>query len=453
MNNAGVIFVLSLFLRFSLANIRLDLERSSDTEDLKRRAAQPLQLRNLQAYYRTQLLIGTPPQSVSVQVDTGSSDLWVMSQQNPYCTGQIKCHENFMFDVQQSDTFRVNGTNFVILYGDGTFAQGIYGRERVTVGNITVSQANMALATLANSTESVFGIGMSSTEAMATHWDRRHHRVFPTYENIPAQMKLQGSIKRMSYSLWLNKADASGGSLLFGAIDHEKYEGELQKVPLVSRYRDVTEPLDFSIMLHGVGAYQDNLTDTNWVVDVAIPVLLDCGTTFTMLPRSILSPVVQQIDAYYDLFLSAYVTRNCNPSGGAAFNMSGIELHVPWSELLIDTGEDICILSVLPPASEGQYILGDSFLRSVYAVYDLEGMEIALADAHYDSKKEKLEEITGSLPVRKAPAYSATHKKATIQTLAGNEEVVQTKRSLNSAGKTTSKNAPLALAMLLLMMV
>lgn len=446
--------VLVSIITTTLASIRLDIERSPGPDTQQKRSVEALNLKNTHAYYRAKLHLGSPPQPVNVQIDTGSSDLWVMSQQNPYCKQQIKCEESFMFNVQESNTFRVNGSNFIILYGDSTFAQGDYGQDKVSIGNVTVDKANFALATLANSTESVFGIGMASTEAMATHWDRKAKRVYPTYDNIPVQMKQQGIIKRISYSLWLNRANSSQGSLLFGAIDHKKYKGELQKVPIVSRYRKVSKPLDFSIMLHGVGTYKgDNMTHTKWIEEMSIPVLLDCGTTFTMLPHSVLSPMLHEIGAYYDEYLSGYISQNCNPTGGASFNLSGIEIHVPWSELLIQTGEGICILSVLPPVSEGQYILGDSFLRSVYAVYDLEGLEIALANARYDSDEEDIREITGAIPVPKASAYSATHNKASIETLTGNAVMAQTKRSLNTSGNNAGKNAPLALAMLLLMMV
>lgn len=44
----------------------------------------------LEGLYSANISIGTPAQSVTVQIDTGSSDLWVPSASATYCTASKK---------------------------------------------------------------------------------------------------------------------------------------------------------------------------------------------------------------------------------------------------------------------------------------------------------------------------------------------------------------------------
>ncbi|SSD61432.1 uncharacterized protein SCODWIG_03193 [Saccharomycodes ludwigii] len=43
------------------------------------------EIKNQQSFYSVELSIGTPSQNVTVLLDTGSSDLWVVGSNNPYC--------------------------------------------------------------------------------------------------------------------------------------------------------------------------------------------------------------------------------------------------------------------------------------------------------------------------------------------------------------------------------
>ena len=48
----------------------------------------------------------------------------------------------------------------------------------------------------------------------------------------PAQLLADGVIQSNAFSLWLNDLDASTGSILFGGIDTEKFEGTLATLPI-----------------------------------------------------------------------------------------------------------------------------------------------------------------------------------------------------------------------------
>ncbi len=86
--------------------------------------------------YTIQLSLGTPAQSVVVQLDTGSSDLWV----NPNCSNnngadQISYCNGFpRFDSAQSSTLVNSGSSFNLAYGLGT-ATVQYVQDTVQAGS------------------------------------------------------------------------------------------------------------------------------------------------------------------------------------------------------------------------------------------------------------------------------------------------------------------------------
>ena len=86
--------------------------------------------------YTIQLSLGTPGQAVVVQLDTGSSDLWV----NPNCSNnngadQISyCNSFPRFDSSQSSTLVNADTSFNLAYGLGT-ATVQYVQDTVQAGS------------------------------------------------------------------------------------------------------------------------------------------------------------------------------------------------------------------------------------------------------------------------------------------------------------------------------
>jgi len=75
--------------------------------------------------------IGTPPQPIDVQLDTGSSELWV----NPNCTGSYNptvCNKLPRYDPTTSSTAADQNGTFEISYGTGNVA-GEYWKDTVNL--------------------------------------------------------------------------------------------------------------------------------------------------------------------------------------------------------------------------------------------------------------------------------------------------------------------------------
>ena len=79
--------------------------------------------------------IGTPPQPIALQLDTGSSDIWVQVPYSQLCQSRGNpCAASGTYDNSSSSTYLYVNSLFNISYGDGTQALGDYGTETFAIG-------------------------------------------------------------------------------------------------------------------------------------------------------------------------------------------------------------------------------------------------------------------------------------------------------------------------------
>lgn len=393
-----------------------------------------VEITNQQSFYSVQLDIGSPFQQVEVLVDTGSSDLWVTGANNVYCLGnrnsdilpddRIDCNRYGTFNKSLSDTWTQNKTTtpFFISYGDTTFASGVWGQDQLHLEDINVTGLSFAVANRTNSTVGVLGIGLPSLEV--TNTGRNGYQ----YDNFPMILKRAGAVSSSSYSLFLNNLDEEHGSILFGAVDSSKYTGSLYTIPLINTLQSYgyNKPIQFEVTLQGIGLSENGKNSNVTLTTTKIPVLLDSGTTLTYLPQSILDNLAKNINATFSPSFGYYIVP-CNSEGDSSsnfddkaqlvFDFGGFHIDTPLKDYLINVNKNTCILGLLPQDSNSG-VLGDTFLSHAYVVYDLERLEISMAQTKfisdlnaYDTKGTEINTIDGSNGVpgaTKASGYSNT---------------------------------------------
>jgi hypothetical protein len=332
-----------------------------------------------------------------MHIDTGSSDLWCNSASSSLCQQNSNpCASSGTYDSSSSSTYKLVNNNFNISYVDGSGASGDYVTDTLRIGGQTLSNFQFGVGTTSTSSEGVLGIGYTSNEIQV---NRNQQQAYP---NLPAAMLDTGLIQANAYSLWLNDLDAGTGQILFGGVNTAKYTGSLQTVPIIQEYGSYYE---FIIALTGVGIGSSSTSSSS---SLPAPVLLDSGSSLIYLPDDLATEIYDQVNAVYDSNAgAAYVDCSlANTGSSISFSFSGATISVAYSELVLSGGTNsdgqqltfsngvpACIFGIAP-ADSSTPVLGDTFLRSAYVVYDLDSNEISLAQTDFNSTSDNIQEIT-----------------------------------------------------------
>ncbi|KAK1829473.1 mitochondrial elongation factor g 1-like protein [Podospora conica] len=361
--------------------------------------------------------LGTPPQSLDLQLDTGSSDIWVPDTSAQVCHTQAGCDLG-SFTPSQSSTYDVVGAGeFVIQYLDGTKSKGDYFTDDFKIGDASLKNMTMGLGLNTTIAYGLVGIGYANNEAIVGTTSS----LKSVYPNLPVNMVDEGLINTIAYSLWLNDLDASSGSILFGGIDTEKYKGELTRIQIYPTEGIFTS---FIVALTSLSAQSPSGSDSLTSTVFPIPVVLDSGTTLSYLPTDLATQVWKEVGAIYvpdqGVELALVPCQMASSKGTFTFGFagpSGPTITIGMDELVLDLsngqtptfksgpykGMAACEFGI-QNLTDAPYLLGDTFLRSAYVVYDLVNNEVGIAETDFNATGSNIVAFASS----GAPIPSAT---------------------------------------------
>ncbi|POS79558.1 candidapepsin-3 precursor [Diaporthe helianthi] len=384
-------------------------------DQIRRRATASAILDNEETLYFVNATLGTPPQSLRLHLDTGSSDLWVNTPSSALCRQTSSpCAFAGTYTANSSSSYGYVGSWFNISYVDGSGAIGDYVTDTTSIGGTTLSNFQFGIGYTSSSAQGILGVGYTANEVQVGRAG------MSPYDNLPAKMKAEGKISSNAYSLWLNDLDASTGQILFGGVDTDQFTGQLQTLPIQADGGGTYA--EFLITLTGVSFNREIIAS-----DEALAVLLDSGSSLTYLPNDMVETLYDRVSAQYDSNEgAAYIA--CSMAGSNAtleFAFSSpVVISVEMNELVLELvtasgkrprfsdGTEACLFGIAPAGSSSM-VLGDTFLRSAYVVYDLENNEISIAQTNFNATTSNVLEIgTGpaAVPsaVRVANAVAAT---------------------------------------------
>ena len=299
---------------------------------------------------------------------------------------------------------------FNISYLDGRTIAGDYFLDTVTFGpNQVILKQQLGLALSSVRPTGIMGLGFSANVAAQK-----------PYPAIVDQMKSHGLIDTAAFSLYLDDLDSNTGTILFGGIDTGKFIGSLAKLPLAALEEATSQNItSYNIELDGFAVRgASELT----VGTFASQAILDSGSTTCILPDEQVEPIYEFLDVVtIEGVSTAFV--DCGqltmyPNLTFDFTFSNVTVKVPLREMIVDAfgagktelltdpqteqyfqgWSGVCLFGMNSADSFGIdfALLGDTFIRSAYVVYDMGNNQIGLAQANLNSTSSNVMEFSGN---------------------------------------------------------
>ena len=250
--------------------------------------------------------------------------------------------------------------------------------------------------------------------------------------------------------------DASAGSILFGGIDTKKYVGDLSRIAIYPSQRLFTS---FIVALTSLVASSPSGSDTLTSTSFPIPVVLDTGTTLSYLPNDIALQAWKEVGAVYspEFELALLPCSMATSKGFFTFGFAGPQgpkINVSMDEMVLDLttntppvfssgrykGQDACKFG-LQNFTQGPYLLGDTFLRSAYVVYDLVNNQIGIAATDFNSTESNIVPFPSSSAEIPSATPVPDQAQATIQPAVTSPAYAASAGFTDSASSSGKKNA------------
>jgi hypothetical protein len=359
--------------------------------------------------YLAEVQVGTPPQTFLVVPDTGSSDFWVVDSScdttddcsgtgctsifcsflcpnqaccskkavkdfvKPKMTKDGDCSTNPCIGKHALDSSKSSSFNsapnkaFSIQYGTGS-CSGTTHTESVTFAGINVkNQVYGAASHLAaffecQPLDGILGLGYPGLASSGA---------LPVVSN----MIKQGLLDEPLFGVYMTRVEKDGdvgGEITLGGTDSSKYTGAITWQP-------VTQQLYWMMKMDGV-----KVGTTSVMPATGYKVISDTGTSLLAGPSTAISKIASALGGTYQSQYGLYFV-DCNTSNrtpislvfqGKSFDISADSYILPLGD-----GSSNCILGMqaFNGGTELDWILGDTWIRSWYQIYDFGNNRVGFA--------------------------------------------------------------------------
>ncbi|KAG8215010.1 aspartic peptidase domain-containing protein [Butyriboletus roseoflavus] len=292
--------------------------------------------------YYGSLAIGTPLTSFDVLLDTGSSDLWLVSSS---CGSA--CNGISTFNPTSSSTFNNVSSSFYVQYGSGE-AAGYVAQDVVEMAGFSVADQGFAVVDAMSAnllTSPVSGIMGLAWAALSSSQQT------PFWQSLASSGAMDSALFAIQLRRYTNASNPAelepGGELTFGYTNSSLYTGSIDYINVPSTPNYWFIPLD-SLTVQG----------NSVSIGTGIYAAIDTGTTNIAGPTSAIQAIYAQIP-------------NSSPATGS---WSGYYQY-PRPSVSVHFLSSLRRLEV----RRRQWIIGAAFLKNVYTVFQYNPPAIGFA--------------------------------------------------------------------------
>ncbi|KAK6044079.1 eukaryotic aspartyl protease [Cooperia oncophora] len=314
-------------------------------------------------FYLGNVTVGTPPQTTTLVLDTGSSNLWVIDAacKTAACNGQPSSgYTKHKFDTTKSSTFTKETRTFSIQYGSGS-CNGYLGIDVVAFAGLSIPKQEFGVAT---TLADVFGY-QPVDGILGLGWP-----ALAVDKVVPPMQNLLSSLDQPLFTVWLDRKltisqGGNAGLITYGAIDKVNCQSQISTTCHPADDLTGNSPLTLSPLEASLIPRNSRLSLT--------PVHPWIGAPHARL-FSKPGGVVKQTGAKYD-FLNELYTVDCSTQKtqpDLVFTINGVKYNCALTFFGMDSG-----------GFGPSWILGDTWIRTYCNIYDIGQKRIGFAKANH----------------------------------------------------------------------
>ncbi|TQV99999.1 hypothetical protein V2A60_005413 [Cordyceps javanica] len=303
--------------------------------------------------YFIQVALGSKKTKFYMLIDTGAGSSWVMGSD---CSSAA-CAKHDTFGASQSNTLTASDKEFNVAYGSGNVSGKLVTDTISVAGMSTKFEFGLASKTSEQFKDFAFDgiLGLSVGSGASG--------------NFLTTLTKSGSIKSNVFSVALSRAadGATNGEIKFGGTNSVKYTGDITYNSLASEKKEWAINLDdmsFDGKKAGVGgklAY------------------IDTGTTYIFAPSAV-TDKLHAVIAGSSKEGNSYSVP-CDTTKPITVTFSGVDYEIPAKDWVSRKNQDgHCMSNIYgQEVVKNSWLMGATFLKNVYAVFDKDGDRIGFA--------------------------------------------------------------------------
>ncbi|PPQ69082.1 hypothetical protein CVT26_003557 [Gymnopilus dilepis] len=396
-----------------------------------------------QSYYA---IIQAGSLNFRVALDTGSADLWLVSDN--CTTTTCKAVPRYPLD-HQSQTFSSvndNATVFKAQYADGTFASGFVAKETIQLANISLANQVFGIITdsnvsLTDQTSGIMGLGFPRLSSISNN--------VANSSSFFATLASEGLLEYPLFAVSLKRNDT--GSLTLGAVDSSVVTNATfiwwNKVAQFSPFgteSNVSSYLQWAIPITGLVINGTQLSPIPTYASVGQThslALFDIGSPGIYGPFQDVSRIFAKIDGSRLVDQNGIWAIPCDTATSMSFTFGGRNYTLLPGDYIIGEAAgnpNLCLSwpMALPPSSDGiDWQMGAAFLRTVYSIFSfgIDGKEPPLIGLYPVSQSQPNDttsahsaSTSGTATTTTSTSTSQTPADAISSFISANSETIST---------------------------